>query len=79
MGGPEGTLEALLPALVVARALEDGRLRGPLARGLSQVWGRVASRAIVRSLPRPGGVSLVTIGGATLGDRKDTPGHRVRT
>ncbi len=60
-------------ALAVARALEDGTLRGPMARGLSRVWGSVAARALVRPLPRPAGVVLVAIGGATLGGSGKTP------
>jgi tetraacyldisaccharide 4'-kinase len=61
------------PAVTVARALEEGRLRGPVARGLSRVWARVAADAVVRPLPRPPGVALVTIGGSTLGGSGKTP------
>lgn len=60
-------------ALAVARALEEGALRGPVARGLSRVWARVAAEAVVRPLPRPPGVALVAIGGATLGGSGKTP------
>jgi tetraacyldisaccharide 4'-kinase len=63
----------VLAALAVARALEDGTLRGPVARGLSRVWGRIAAGAIVRPLARPPGVALVAIGGATLGGSGKTP------
>ena len=61
------------PAVAVARALEEGRLRGPVARGLSRVWARVAADAIVRPLPRPPGVALVAVGGSTLGGSGKTP------
>ena len=63
----------LAPAVAVARVLEEGRLRGPVARGLSRVWGRIAAGAVVRPLLRPPGVALVTIGGATLGGSGKTP------
>ncbi len=61
------------PAVAVARALEEGRLRGPVARGLSRVWARVAADAVVRPLPRPPGVALVAVGGSTLGGSGKTP------
>ncbi len=61
------------PAVALARALEEGRLRGPVARGLSRVWARVAADAVVRPLPRPPGVALVAVGGSTLGGSGKTP------
>jgi tetraacyldisaccharide 4'-kinase len=60
-------------ALAVARALEEGRLRGPVARGLARIWARVAAGAVVRPVPHPAGVALVTIGGSTLGGSGKTP------
>jgi tetraacyldisaccharide 4'-kinase len=59
--------------IAVARTLERGHLRGPAARLLSAAWGLVASHGVVRPLPFPPGVRVVTIGGATLGGSGKTP------
>lgn len=61
------------PAVAAVRALEEGRLRGPVARGLSRVWARMAADALIRPLPRPQGVALVAVGGSTLGGSGKTP------
>jgi tetraacyldisaccharide 4'-kinase len=59
--------------IAVARALERGELRGPAARLLSAAWGLVAAQRVVRPLPLPAGVRVVTVGGATLGGSGKTP------
>jgi tetraacyldisaccharide 4'-kinase len=59
--------------LVVARTLEEGRLRGPVARALSGVWSFAAERTVVRPLPLPPRVQVVAVGGATLGGSGKTP------
>jgi tetraacyldisaccharide 4'-kinase len=59
--------------LPIARALERGEWRGPVARLLSSAWAPLASRAVVRPLPLPAGARVVTVGGATLGGSGKTP------
>jgi tetraacyldisaccharide 4'-kinase len=59
--------------LAIARALEDGRLRGPMARLLSRAWAGAASRSVVRPLVVPVGVRVVAVGGSTLGGSGKTP------
>lgn len=59
--------------LFVARALEEGVVRGPLARGVSRVWGGVSARHVVRTLHFPAHLRVVTVGGATLGGSGKTP------
>ncbi|HEY6463199.1 MAG TPA: tetraacyldisaccharide 4'-kinase, partial [Polyangiaceae bacterium] len=59
--------------LAIARALEDGRLRGPIARVLSRAWAGAASRSVARPLEVPAGVRVVAVGGATLGGSGKTP------
>jgi tetraacyldisaccharide 4'-kinase len=57
----------------ISRALEEGRLRGSMARATAQVWCHVAARRVVRSLEVPRGVRVVAVGGATLGGSGKTP------
>ncbi len=59
--------------LVVARALEEGRLHGVVARALGSVWARIASSTLVRPLAVPPGLRVVVVGGATLGGSGTTP------
>lgn len=62
--------------LFVARSLEEGALRGPLARAAARVWASVSARHVVRALDLPPNlrhVRLVTVGGATLGGSGKTP------
>jgi tetraacyldisaccharide 4'-kinase len=59
--------------LSVARSLEEGRYRGAIARCLAFAWGEVSARGLVRSLPVPGHVRVVAVGGATLGGSGKTP------
>jgi tetraacyldisaccharide 4'-kinase len=59
--------------LAIARALEDGRLRGPVARMLARAWERASSRSVARPLDVPAGVRVVAVGGATLGGSGKTP------
>ncbi len=60
-------------ALAVARALEEGRVHGRVARSLSWLWERASSSRVVRPLTRPTGVRLITVGGPTLGGSGKTP------
>jgi tetraacyldisaccharide 4'-kinase len=53
--------------IAVARRLEAGAWRGPLARASARAWAAVATRTLVRPLFVPSGVRAITIGGATLG------------
>jgi tetraacyldisaccharide 4'-kinase len=57
----------------ISRGLEEGRLRGSMARVAAQIWGRVAARTVVRPLVVPQGVRVVTVGGGTLGGSGKTP------
>ncbi len=59
--------------LLVARALEEGALRGPIARAAARVWASVAARHVVRTLDVPGHARVVAVGGATLGGSGKTP------
>jgi tetraacyldisaccharide 4'-kinase len=59
--------------LSVARRLEEGRYEGVIARCLALAWGGVSARGLVRSLPVPGDVRVVAVGGATLGGSGKTP------
>ncbi len=53
------------------RRLESGAFDGPLARGASAAWRRIADPA--RPLVLPPGVRVVGVGGATLGGAGKTP------
>ncbi|HEY2512170.1 MAG TPA: tetraacyldisaccharide 4'-kinase [Polyangiaceae bacterium] len=59
--------------LEIARRLEAGTWRGPLARGLATGWGALASRSLARPLVWPAEVKGIAIGGATLGGGGKTP------
>jgi tetraacyldisaccharide-1-P 4'-kinase len=59
--------------LFVARALEEGAVRGRIARAAARAWGSVSARHVVRRLALPPHVRVVTVGGATLGGSGKTP------
>jgi tetraacyldisaccharide 4'-kinase len=60
-------------SVLVARALERGDWRGPVARLLSATWAPLAARSVVRPLRLPTSARVVTVGGATLGGSGKTP------
>lgn len=60
-----------MPRAAVARALERGALAGPVARGLSSLWAKLADPA--RPVRLPAGARVVGVGGATLGGSGKTP------
>jgi len=55
----------------LARALERGTLRSPLARAASRMWERRAE--VVRVVPLPVDSAVIGVGGATLGGSYKTP------
>lgn len=55
----------------IARALESGAWRSPIADGLSWAWAGMAKPA--RPVVLPGGVRVVGVGGPTLGGSYKTP------
>lgn len=57
----------------VARALERGELRGGLARLGAWGWARVAAARVARPLVFPEAVTVLAVGGATLGGSGKTP------
>jgi tetraacyldisaccharide 4'-kinase len=59
--------------LLIARALEEGLLDGPVARLLARAWQAPAARSVVRRLDLPPDVRVVAVGGATLGGSGKTP------
>jgi len=61
------------PQTTISRALEEGRLRGRVARATARVWGRWAARTVVRSIGIPAGLRVVAVGGGTLGGTGKTP------
>jgi tetraacyldisaccharide 4'-kinase len=58
---------------LVARALEEGRIDGRLARAFEAAWVRAAKRRLVKPLAWREGARVVAIGGATLGGSGKTP------
>lgn len=52
---------------VAAHALESGRWDGLLARALASAWAPIADRGLVRPGIVPAEISVVCVGGATLG------------
>ncbi len=58
---------------LVARALEEGWLNGPVSRLAGDAWGRVAAARLVKPLAWRDGARVVAIGGATLGGSGKTP------
>jgi tetraacyldisaccharide 4'-kinase len=57
----------------LSAVLEQGRLRGPLARLCASGWARLAERTVVRPLQIPPHARVVTVGGATIGGSGKTP------
>jgi tetraacyldisaccharide 4'-kinase len=51
----------------VARALEDGRMRGAVIEVVSRAMAPLAKRSLARPAGVPAGLRTVTVGGATLG------------
>lgn len=52
---------------VLARALDDGRARGPATELVARAAARIAARGIARPARVPEGIRTVAVGGATLG------------
>ncbi|MFO0674018.1 MAG: tetraacyldisaccharide 4'-kinase [Polyangiaceae bacterium] len=55
-----------------ATLLEEGTLKGPIARLLGRAWAR-RSQKVARPLDVPAGIATIGVGGATLGGSYRTP------